>query len=471
MALLKGRKGSGLDINRDYLQVESEVLSQMMYDTQLARTIKRIDDVYNVAGEIKAGEIPEGYVSWQPREGNVFYRSHTIPEKVAMEATLEGVSELAGVDVRPAIVMGGKRKSFVIPQEVANALDSLTKDTSGRISNADKAILKKWKQWQLVSPRRFVKYNLRNITGDADAAFVGNPVGFKYVPKAARELYDVMAGRQSPKGEAKKIPLKMWNGYWEKARGLTDYREALLRYANYLSYLDQIKRSPEGRPANFGASLREEVMGLQDPNAKAYKLANELLGAYDDISPVGQALREHMIPFWSWNEVNFKRYKRFAENAMMDGKAMAALGRKVSGTAIKSPLIAYRIGKLSLKASALQGALHAWNTRGVPAVFGEDLESQLPERKKFKAHIILGRDEDGNVISFDRLGAFSDFLEWFGVDGLPAHVNAYMRGRKNLREIAGDMAQSPANKLWQGALPFAKLGMESVTRRATALAL
>jgi hypothetical protein len=500
---LKKRKGSELDINRDYLQVESEVLSQMMYDTQLARTIKTIDTKYNMKPDMKPGEpVPDGYVEWQPREGSVFYRSYSIPEKVAMEAMTEGISSLMGKDVKDILVMGGKRKSMVIPVEVADALNSLTKKSQ---SGFGKRAMKKWKQWQLVSPRRFTKYNLRNMTGDADAVFVGNPSGFKYMPRAASELYDVMALKKSPspelaewldrgglegtlqaqemgsglkelktfsqlfapEGGVAKSPSKIWHGYWKKARQLTDFREAWLRYANFLDYLEQMKRNPEGKPGNFGASLREEVMGLSDPNSRAYKLSNELLGAYDDISPVGQGLRERFIPFWSWNEVNFKRYKRFAVNAAMDGKSTAALGRKFTSTAIKSPLMAYRMGKLAIKSTALLAALQVWNTKGVPQVFGEDLEAQLPEKKRSRSHIILGRDKDGNIISFDRLGAFSDFLEWFGMDAAPGNVDAYLKGRKSIKDIAVDTLMSPVNKIWQGAVPIEKLALETAMGKTT----
>ena len=43
------------------------------------------------------------------------------------------------------------------------------------IAEGSKALLTAWKVWQLISPRRMFKYNLRNLTGDSDAAFVGNP--------------------------------------------------------------------------------------------------------------------------------------------------------------------------------------------------------------------------------------------------------------------------------------------------------
>jgi hypothetical protein len=111
--------------------------------------------------------------------------------------------------------------------------------------------------------------------------------------------------------------------------------------------------------------------------------------------------------------------------------------------------------------------LTAWNTAGVKQVFGEDLESQLPEKKRSKPHIILGRDAEGNIMSFDRLGALGDYLEWFGLDAGPQHIKDWLNGRKNLKEIAQDMATSPVNKLWQGAIPFEKLALETAAGRTS----
>ncbi len=50
---LKAREGSELDINRDFIQPEYEVMSQMVYDIQVAKTIKDIDKNYNIVDQIK----------------------------------------------------------------------------------------------------------------------------------------------------------------------------------------------------------------------------------------------------------------------------------------------------------------------------------------------------------------------------------------------------------------------------------
>lgn len=86
-------------------------------------------------------------------------------------------------------------------------------------------------------------------------------------------------------GDPRNIPKKAWDGYWKKARLATDWREAILRYANYLSFLQQIET--KGKPKSYAASIPEAVEALKDPKDKAYKLANELMGAYDQVSEGG----------------------------------------------------------------------------------------------------------------------------------------------------------------------------------------
>ena len=99
--------------------------------------------------------------------------------------------------------------------------------------------------------------------------------------KMFKQLHDA-------KGTAKEIPLKVWQGYWKAARLSTDFRESILRYAAFLDYLEQMRADPKGRPKNYGASIPEEVDALDDIYDKAFMLSNDLLGAYDRVSVLGQ---------------------------------------------------------------------------------------------------------------------------------------------------------------------------------------
>ncbi len=440
--------------------------------------------------------IPEGYVTWQPREGNLFYFADTIPAQLAEQlyGQLLEKLEITASQLRKVLVLGGKRMQFVVKKEVAATLDDLVRDQKANPLLEPVAKLQRgWKAWQLISPRRWFKYNFRNISGDAEAAFVGNPVGFTKVSQAAKELYPVFAGDKpmtpnmkdwferggietllqaqelsdvsglrvftnlvEKKGGFTKLPAKAWQRYWKAARLSTDFREAILRYANYLSYLEQMQKSPDGKPKNYGASIREEIMALDDIKDRAFKLSNELLGAYDQVGVVGQELRKYLIPFWSWNEVNFRRTKQLFLNAAQDSGLAKAASRKVLGTmVIRSPFLAYNIGKFFIKAFAFWTLLQLWNEWKWP-----EEEASLPESVRAKPHIIFGRDEDGKVIYFERLGFVQDFLEWFGIDESLLMVRDWLNGKRTLKEIGEDMAKSPFIKLVNSIGPVFKTPAE-----------
>ncbi len=442
--------------------------------------------------------IPEGYATWQPRKGNVFFFADTIPSKLATEL-FSGALEELGIekkDINRVLAMGQKFPEFVVKEEIALTLDNLTqpKPNVAFIEFTDR-LLGAWKKWQLLSPRRLLKYNVRNLSGDAEAVFVGNPHAFTKVPDAMRELlrvykggamtgevlkYFEMGGFQSnlqmqEMGDINQLEMfkdmlerqqvalknkpaafarKVLMGYWKNVRMSTDFREAVLRYAAYLDNLEYIRK--HGKPRDFGASLREEVMALRTPEQMAYKLSNDLLGAYDEVSVTGQWLRKHAIPFWSWNEVNFKRYIRLTRNAWQDGKICETAGRKILGAAANSPFIAMRIGKLFLKATTLAAILMAWNRLLWP-----DEERDLPIETQHSVHMVLGRDpKTGKVQYFTRLGILEDFLEWGGMQELAFSIPEWLNGRIGLKQVLINMVKSPANKLINGVRPEVKTAYE-----------
>jgi hypothetical protein len=113
-----------------------------------------------------------------------------------------------------------------------------------------------------------------------------------------------------------------------------------------------------------------------------------------------------------------------------------------------------------LKATALWSSLQVWNHTRFP-----EEEKQLSTEERSKPHIILGRDENGKIISFNRMGALGDFLEVFGLDTAPHYVDAWFQGKMTLKDIAKDMAKSPVNVATSIITPFIKTPAELATRR------
>ena len=505
---MKGRTGYGGLYNTDFLSAEHNIMSQMLYDIEVAKTLTRIKKIENVEGITKQIKeyakaqgikdwheaIPEGYTAWQPREGNVFYRTLSIPE-ATMQKIMEG--ELAGIveltpELKKVLAMGGKREEWVVREEVAKTLNNLVRERpTGMASRVNREVLTAWKKWQLISPRRYFKYNTRNLTGDAEAVFLGNPSGFKKSPQAFRELWNVFVekkpmskdmaawfdrGGMSSTLQAqemgalkktwmferlyeKKGDFNIWEKYWNTARMSTDFRESILRYANFLDYKEQLLAN-KGRPKNYGASKPEMVNALKNIDDKAFWLSNDLLGAYDRISVAGSTIRERIIPFWSWQELNAKRYIQLYKNAANDSNLTMTIGKQLG---VKSPLIAMKLGRLVIKTTAFTGLLQVWNNLLFP-----DEERVLPNDIKSNAHIILGKDEKGDILYFNRMGTLDDFISWFGLDYVPAFVRRVLKGeplKDLLIEQTMKTMQAPINKLAQGAYPFHKLAFETVARR------
>jgi hypothetical protein len=560
---LKGRQGSEMDINANYLQAEFEVMAQMLQDIEIAKTIGGIDKGYSITKQVKADYvkalerllakieetdvdgavsrlrygmkendipeiayentlkskieelqegslqkaglkdwrslIPDGYAAWQPREGNVFYRVATIPEQAATDALEQGLESLSvsTEDIGEALARGAKRKEFVIPQALADTLNNLNnKPRPDAVTRFLRGSHAAWKQYQLTSPKRVLRYNLRNISGDAEAVAVGNPRAFLKVPRAVKELIPVFVkdapmspemrewfergGMQSTlqaaeMGEVDK--LKVFSRLFEQQADVkqipinfarkvliewprlgTDIREAVLRYAAYLDYLEQMQNN-NGAPLNYGASVPEEVNALSDVRDKAFKLSNDLLGAYDEVSVLGQGIRKDLISFWSWKEVNFKRYLRFIRNAAIDPNVAAKAAKGARIGASLSASTALRVGGFLVKAAGLWGLLAAWNETMFP-----EAERDLSEDVKKKPHIILYVNQDGQPVTFTRLGMLADFLSMFGIDGPPQNmVRDFLNGKKTAKEIAVEMGKDFLNEqLVQGLRPDIKMFAETV---------
>ena len=520
-----------LPYNTDIIQADAEVLGGMLYDTTMNKIYKKIYDTYDISEKVHAqakelklenwrDAIPDGYATSQAREGNVFYSGFTVPEKIALELQRGIMEELIGKMekgekvVGDALMMGGRYKEYVVPKDLALTLLKLGRDrikSRGKASQFLRGLQRKWKVWSLISPRRFWKYNFRNMSGDAEWAAIGNPRGFTRVPEAVigkGELWEAFVLKKLPSerlnsyldqgagtgtllgqeiGQITDIGIferlyknqtmdwKVWKKGWKFLRGATDFREHMLRYANYIEYLDQIKKSPGGMPKNFGASIPEVIRGLKGlPEEMAYQLSNDLLGAYDQISVGGQMLREYVIPFWSWKEVNMKRYYRFIKNAARDGRASSAAGRHL---AIKAPLTALRVGRAMIKLSGFYAALQVWNN-----VFFSEEEADLDENTRNTMHMIFptefsfkkeapylelgGRTKEGEVAVFTRLGALGDALEMVGLDA-PAHlVSEALNGRMSAKEVAVEMGKTASNVWVQALGPQYKIWLEVALRRS-----
>lgn len=441
---------------------------------------------------------PDGYAAWQPIEGRHLFTAKTVPEHI-LEGFVERLSapNVTGIPademhraltaVRSQLVVGGERYTMVVPKEVADTLTEFgDRRAEGLFSQGVQMLQGAWKRWVLINPRRFLKYNLNNLSGDLDALIAGNPGALLKVRAAAKELYAVMRNGEKPSaryeeavergvfdsglsvqeipdisrlsafrhltddhGSARpdKLLFQAAGNVWRALQGSTQWRENVFRYASYLDYIEKIEG---GRPTGYGASVPKLVDAVKDPKDKAALLARDLIGDYGAISVAGGWLRRHLIPFWSWTEINTKRYWRLTSNAWSQGAGKGI----VTGGALAISSGARISAALYIRMALFYGLVTLWNN----LLFGDE-EDELGEQQQRQMHIILGRYGD-EIVTLRIQGALSDVLSLMGLPDAAAAFKKYLDGQGSIGATVGEMAKAPVNKVATGTNPFVSVPLE-----------
>jgi predicted transposase YbfD/YdcC len=528
----KARHGSLEDINANYIEAEFEFLHRAMIDIKAKETIDKIQIGYDIKADvvkeaatqnqqIRADArrlnktvdskdlvkwrdlVPEGYQIWQPEKGNLFFTGKTIGEH-AIDGLLDKLYEPQTVipgfednktaiqeaidSIRNAVIMGGKKQELVLPQEIAKTLDKMRPESEkGIFQHVFGTPLALWKQWVLINPRRVLRYNLNNLSGDLDAIIAGSPAVVKKLPQAISELWGAMRHTTMPSGnywdaldrgvfgsgltmqeipeinklsqfkDLVKAPNKAFTALtvpmkaWRTLKDYTQFRENWLRYAAYLHYLEQLKLGKSMKEIGYGASSPKVVEAMTDMRDKAAMLARDLVGDYGSISFFGQSIRRYAIPFYSWMEINTKRYINLINNAFGQGigKGLATTG--AIGALTGARLSAYLLVRMSLMYMLVQ----LFNNLVHP-----DEEAELDEAARLRLHLNLGRDENGDVRTLRFQGALSDFLGWFGGEDVASALMAIERGEKTLLDLVKIVAKAPVNKVASGITPLIKTPVE-----------
>lgn len=532
----KGRKGSTLDINANYLEAEFEWLHRAMADIATAKAIETIKQDYDrhelartaaestnqdaIADMLKTGTakteadataklrsrrawktledfVPEGHVLWQPDRGNLFFVAKTLPERAVdhlMDAmaheNIPGISQRelqqAISQMREALVIGGPKYQMIIPEELAKTLDGLRNDApTSLFDHLLTTPLNWWKRWVLINPRRVLKYNINNMSGDLDAVMAGNPRAIKKMPAAIKELWHVMHGAEPSaryreaveRGvfdsglSVQEIPdIKVMGEFtdiierpslkaphrlalsglmkvWRTLQRYTGFRENWLRYAAYLDYVERLEAGVSMQRIGYGAAVPKMVDAITDPKDRAALLARELVGDYGNVSAFGQGLRSRLIPFYSWMEINTKRYVRLIGNAYGQGVGDVARVGAIAGAGITA--------RLALRMVVMYALVALWNN-----LFFPDEEDELSDEERVRLHLNLGRDENGNIRTLRFQGALSDFLGWFGFEDAVAAIGEVQKGRADVEDILTAVAKAPINKVAGGITPLIKMPVE-----------
>jgi hypothetical protein len=131
-------------------------------------------------------------------------RGQTMPEKIVTRSIEQNPHF---VDIakkfKEVTILGGKKTEVVIPSGLAKTLDGLRTDReNATLDTVNQKMLGAWKIWTLLSPRRAIKYNLNNMSGDLDAAIAADPaIVIKHFNTAWKNAWNRRAGRAMTKDE------------------------------------------------------------------------------------------------------------------------------------------------------------------------------------------------------------------------------------------------------------------------------
>ena len=417
-----------------------------------------------------------------------------------------------------AAMVAGEKIQWALPDEIADALNGIAKRESAAtnpglghaIGLPFRLANNFWKKTKLFAPWNWIRYEYGNLSTDAvDKVLAADPVTAKYLSRAARELWNADTAEQSPEfkaaqregvfdtitageaGELTKLPqfkafltpgeLKMENirhALSAPMRG-SKFREGTFRYAKFLADVERLRGGKEAVYA--GAfhgdiqALGEDVDGLRPIlegdeliYAKAAEISLKTYGDYNSLGVVGQWLRTYAVPFWSWQDVNFRYHANQLRNIAdgikgIKGASSRQAALRYAGVRVVTTLIAVGIAK------------ELWNQFGGVALGlwddDDDLEASLSEADRRRGHILVGKDAKGQAMVVYTPSALSDVAEWMGGVNMKRLFMEYVRGQITLDQFISDYAkQLPkdvVNKAAQSAGPLIKAPYELASNKAT----
>ena len=218
-------------------------------------------------------------------------------------------------------------------------------------------------------------------------------------------------------------------------------------------------------PRDYAASNPTEIQNLKDIKDRAYRLADDLVGAYDDVSIVGQWAADHLMPFYRFKEVNIKRYYRMMKNIFnRDGIsserfAKEAIGKFGRGFRVGGVMVV-RTAKLLMGLASFYGGIQMFNM-----LIAGDEEEELPEYVKNSPHLTIPRFVSGSekVYYLDRLGSLAELFDMVSIDyGLGKDLHDIATGRMSWKEKAAEIALSPIYEGVNSSMPLAKIVLELI---------
>ncbi|MDQ8202787.1 hypothetical protein [Pelagicoccus sp. SDUM812003] len=455
---------------------------------------------------IREENLPEGYVkhaldiNTPMRLADVIDREALAKElgvQISSEQPLMRQLFQMGVDAKltpemlsRALVASPKR-IVVIPKELSQQIRTMIRQQDAPesfVGRTAKSFNRFWKFTKLFLPWNYIRYEYGNTLTDLEKLLSGDPRVYQLLGQAHREVVEFMKTgkggvnvRQAFRNgvfdtvtqqEIEALPKlkafenftpsgEQWKGQledlWKGTAKISRYREALFRYAKFLSAVEAYEN---GAYPKYQGAYSKEVEAMTDTYQgagdamyrKAGKISRETFGDYGAIGYNGNQLRQHMIPFYSWIEINFRYHRNILRNyrdLMQNGRFEDAKGVRYHGAAMAAGFAA----RLLLPYLAIQ----MWNNSDER----EELEKTLSEHDRRRLHIVLGKDDEGKTIVVYAPTALGDIAEWFGGNDMARIAGEMYRGEIDFAQgLESWMKGRPGdlgNKVLQSVGPVLKI--------------
>lgn len=495
------RGGTIKSYSTDYIVSEFSVISNAIATMELSRIKDQLRAKYDITSDLKKkanGKIivpPKGYTTFLPSQRLGWGASPSFPDAVS-----DNVLQQAKIDPeikRQMQIASGNQEMWIIPEKLASGLSRIRETHHETMpEKMSNSVIQAWKKWVLINPLRVVGYNIRNMAGDVDIAMAYDWNIMRYTKQAMADIAgDIEAtGTSLPfnmqrfgtklsttiktelkeahrlgvigagfvmheitdiagefetlmKGPQGNPATKFGMNWWQASKDATNYRENILRLASYRYFKDRLAK---GETNIYGASNPAEIDEITNVNEKAAKLSRELIGDYGRLSESGEWMRKHLIPFYSWMEINAPRYVRMMKNIKNEG------GLDKKGIDSKQAIgMAWKGGVLAAKFYMFTAMISMWNM----TMFGDD-EDDLKGYQKKNMHLLLGRRSDGSIRYLPLQGAFRDALSWFGGENTFYDIGDYLNGDITPMDAVVKTATAGPLKLYTGSRPFFRAGTE-----------
>jgi len=444
----------------------------------------------------------------------------------AKELDITGAGKMADVvdelinDLDTKLAVGAKRKQYMIPRPLAEQLEYMA--TNAHIEPLGAAynmITGEMKRLFLAAPNRILRYAINNFGGDVDKAIATDVKILKYSKQAFKDLWRfAQYGEANPdileavKGNvidsgyeiqelssvseqnwntfvfdrnggptveelvgpkkwaaetammAARKPGELYERYMDVAWKYLRFRENVLRYSAYLL----AKEYQSAGKTFYWASDKNKIDAITDNRQRLAKLSREVFGDYGNLSYSGQQIRRAMVPFYSWMELNMRGQIQLMKNAFSP-KLQKSVGSSVLKRGV--PLVAWRMARAWGAMFAFTTMVQMWNHFLFP-LWGEDDDDEMKDvaealrRSKNRGMQILLYSDGGKVYGLPVVGAFYDFLDFFGIPAAADDVAQIFLGstpQQSAIRAGKQMAISPANKIFLGLNPLVKMGLEAST--------